>query len=68
MKVEFIFKILAVILLGGAAIFLWQQNWDGVFATVVLGICAYFISMRFQLKARVDLIKSQEKGSEDNSE
>ena len=64
MKLELIFKLLAVILVGVAAFFLWQKNWEGVFAAAVLGICAFFLSMRFQLKARLDKRKAEEEAQE----
>lgn len=48
-----IFQILAVILAGVAAYFLWADNWDGTFVAVVLAISSFFLSMRFQIKARL---------------
>lgn len=48
-----IFQILAVILAGIAAYFLWADNWDGTFIAVVLAISSFFLSMRFQIKARM---------------
>ena len=48
-----IFQILAVILAGFAAYFLWADNWDGTFIAVVLAISSFFLSMRFQIKARI---------------
>lgn len=53
MKPELIFKIVAAILMVIAAVFYYQQNWDAVFASVVVGICAFFLSIRFEAKARV---------------
>ena len=57
MKIVTIFRILAVALAAAAAIFLWRQNTDYAFAAGVLGICSYFLSMRFEMKARVDQYK-----------
>jgi len=54
MKVERVFQILAVILAGIAAYFLWMENKDGVFVSIVLAACSFFISIRFQAKARLD--------------
>ncbi len=51
---EKIFKIVAVILLGVAAFFLWRNNFDGVFISAVLGIVSFVLSYRFQLKERLD--------------
>lgn len=53
MKPELIFKIVAVILMGIAAVFYWQQNWDAAFASAVVGLCAFFLSIRFEAKSRV---------------
>ena len=52
MKIDTIFQILAVALAGAAAYFLWVGNKDGAFISVVLGCVAFFISIRFQAKAR----------------
>lgn len=55
-----IFQILAVILGGVAAYFLWSDNFDWAFAFVVFAICSYFIGMRFQIKARLEKRKALE--------
>ena len=52
MKIETIFQILAVAVAVAAAYFLWAGNKDGAFISVVLGCVAFFISIRFQAKAR----------------
>ena len=49
-----ILQILAVILVGIAAYFLWMENKDGVFVSAVLSACCLFLSIRFQAKARLD--------------
>lgn len=49
-----LFKIIAVILLGIAAIFLWRGNYDGVFVSAVLSSVSYFLSFRFEVKERLD--------------
>jgi Na+/H+-translocating membrane pyrophosphatase len=51
MKLEILFKILAVVLLGAAALLFWYHNTEEAFAAGVLSACAYFLGMRFQLKA-----------------
>lgn len=53
MNIARIFQILAVILLGVAAYFLWLGNRDGIFVSLVLSGCAFFLSMRFQIKERL---------------
>lgn len=52
MKAERIFQIVAVILAGIAAYFLWNENKDGAFISAVLGCVAFFLSVRFQVKER----------------
>ena len=46
---ERVFQIVAVILAGIAAYFLWSGNSDGAF---VAGCVAFFLSVRFQVKER----------------
>lgn len=48
-----IFQILAVILIGVAAYFLWSGNADGTFIAAVLGAVAFLLSVRFQVKGRL---------------
>ena len=52
MKADRIFQIIAVILAGIAAYFLWTKNNDGAFVSAVLGCVAFFLSIRFQVKQR----------------
>lgn len=47
------FQILAVILVSIAAYFFWMGNKDGVFVSLVLASCSFFVSVRFQSKARL---------------
>ena len=49
---ERIFQILAVILAGVAAFFLWNGNKDAAFVSIVLGCVAFFLSVRTQVKER----------------
>ncbi len=49
---ERLFQLLAVILAGVAAYFLWAGNYDGAFVSAVLGSVAFFLSVRFQVKER----------------
>ena len=52
MKIDTVFQILAVALAVAAAYFLWSGNKDGAFISVVLGCVSFFLSIRFQAKAR----------------
>lgn len=51
---ERLFQILAVILIGVAAFFLWKGNTDALFVTAVFGAVSFFLSVRFQVKERLD--------------
>ncbi|MEP6901479.1 MAG: hypothetical protein ABJA66_06990 [Actinomycetota bacterium] len=51
---ERLFQILAVILAGVAAYFLWKGNPDAGFVSVVFGAVSFFLSVRFQVKVRLD--------------
>ena len=46
------FKILAVILAGVAAYLLWTGDQDVGFATIVFACVSFFLSVRFEVKAR----------------
>jgi len=59
-----IFQIVAVILAGIAAYFLWMSNKDGVFVSIVLPACCIFLSFRFQAKARLDEHKAEQIAAE----
>jgi len=48
------FKILAVILAGVAAYFLWQGNGDRAFVAAVFGAVSFFLSVRVQVKRRLN--------------
>lgn len=52
MKTEHIFQLAAVIFGGITAYFIWDGNSDGVFVSAVLAAAAFFLSLRFQIKAR----------------
>jgi hypothetical protein len=47
-----IFQVLAVVLAGMAAYFLWVGNKDYGFVSVVLGAVSFFLSVRFEVKER----------------
>lgn len=63
MKLEIIFKILAVIFIGIAAFFLWWGSQDGTFVSAVFGCVCFFLSIRFQIvernKQRENQVKSE---------
>ena len=50
---ERIFQITAVILIGIAAFFLWKGNNDAMFISSVVGAVCFFLSVRFQVKERL---------------
>ncbi len=54
-----LFQILAVVLAGAAAYFLWMGMKDRAFAAIVLGCVAFFLSIRSQVKARNDARKAE---------
>ncbi len=68
------FQILAVILGGVAAYFLWQGNSrDYTFAAAVFAAVSFFISMRFQIKERLkgyeaERLEEEEKRREEEFE
>ncbi len=57
---ERFFQILAVILIGVAAYFLWRGNSDGTFVAAVLGAVAFFLSIRFQVKEKLKTREAKE--------
>jgi len=65
-----LFQILAVVLAGVAAFFFWQNNSDWAFAFGVLAICSFFLSIRYQYKARIQtrqdaaVVEDEEKSEE----
>ncbi len=57
---ERIFQILAVILIGVAAFFLWKGDNDAMFVSAVVGAVCFFLSVRFQVKERLKLRETDE--------
>ena len=51
---EIVFNMLAVALLGAAAYFYSVGDPDWLFASVVLGICSFFLGVRFRIKKRMN--------------
>lgn len=62
---EITFRILAVILAGIAAYFLWQKNGDGAFIAAVVGAVCFFISVRFQVRGRLNEREAERERRED---
>ena len=61
---ELTFKILAVILIGIAAFFLWQANYEALFISAILGAVCFFLNVRFEVGARVKERRESEKVEE----
>ncbi len=51
---ERIFQILAAILAGVALFFWWKGNNDAMFISTVVGAVCFFLSIRFQVKDRME--------------
>ena len=62
---ERFFQILAGLLIGVAAFFLWRGNNDGLFVAAVLGAVCFFLSVRFQVKERLRQ-REEERAKDDN--
>ncbi|MEQ1765525.1 MAG: hypothetical protein ABL984_20520 [Pyrinomonadaceae bacterium] len=67
MKIETGFQILAVVLAGAAAYFLYTGHRDGAFVAAAVGCCAFLLSLRFQVKAR-NKIRDAERQTEQDPE
>ena len=65
---ERFFQILAVILAGVAAYFLWQGTADRAFVTAVFGAVSFFLSVRFQVKGRLDQREAEREEEEKRRE
>jgi len=65
---EIFFKVLAVVLIGTSAVLFWQNEREYAFAAAVLSACAYFLSLRFQLKARAGAREAEKREQEDSSD
>ena len=60
---ERIFQILAVILIGVAAFFLWRGNTDAIFLSAAFGAICFFLSIRFQVKERLKQREEERSGN-----
>ena len=63
---ERIFQILAVILAGVAAFFMWNGRKDAAFVSVVLGCVSFFLSVRVQVKDRNRICDLERQKTEEN--
>ena len=54
MNYERLFQILAVFFGAVAAFFLWRGSTDAMFVAGVVGAACFFLSIRFQIKERLD--------------
>lgn len=68
MNLERIFQILAVILVGVAAFFLWKGSNDGVFVAAVAGAVCFFLSIRFQVRERLAAREAEKVRAADEQE
>jgi hypothetical protein len=48
-----LFRILIAIFMAAAGYFYWDSNRDGLFVSLVLAACCFFLGMRFTLKAKI---------------
>ncbi|MBK7394127.1 MAG: hypothetical protein IPI64_12660 [Chloracidobacterium sp.] len=60
MNWERTFQLLAVAFAGIAAFFYWRGNYDTMFVTAVIGAVAFFLSIRMQVKTRLDERRANE--------
>lgn len=65
---ERLFQILAVILAGIAVFFWWEGNIDGLFVSAVFGAVCFFLSIRFQVKERIEQRSAEEEEEEEETE
>ena len=67
MSFERISRIAAGGLLLVAAVLLWRNNHTGAFVTATLGVVAWFLSYRSQMRAKISIEPASE-GDEDINE
>jgi hypothetical protein len=64
-----VFRVMAAVLFGAAALLLWQQQPEYAFAAVILSVCSFFLAMRFEMKSRVsEIIAARQPGDEEEFE
>lgn len=54
MNLEKLFQLLSVVLFGVAAFFFWRGQNDAMFVAGVFGASSFFLSVRMQVKQRLD--------------
>jgi len=57
------FQILAVVFIGVAAYYFSRDDKDLAFVAGVLAACAFLLSIRFQIKRRVDVRRAAEENA-----
>ena len=65
---ERLFQLLAVVLAGVAAYFLWMGNSEYAFVAGVLGCVSFFLSVRTQAKSRNRIRESERQKELDREE
>ena len=65
---ERIFQILAAILAGVAAYFLWKGNNDAAFVSGVLACVSFFLGVRTQLKTRNRIREENDQRTSDDTD
>lgn len=68
MSWELAFQLLAVAFAAVAAFFLWRGSYDAMFVTAVIGAAAFFLSIRMQVKTRLDERRAKEAEAEEEPE
>ena len=58
------FQLLAVVLAGAAAYFLWTSQPEAAFVTVVLGVVAFFVGVRTDMKEQNRIHKAEREEAE----
>lgn len=66
--IERVWIIVAGLLVIRAAIFLWRNNLSAAFVTATLGVVAWFLSYRVQLRAKLAANERDESLVEDSDE
>jgi hypothetical protein len=61
---ERLFQLLAVVLAGVAAYFIFTGRPDAAFVTAVLGACAFFLAIRFPMKERNRIRRAEKEAAE----
>lgn len=68
MKLDLLFKILAVVFVAVAAYFLWQGNRDSLFVSAVLAAVSFFLSIRFTFSENKKQRQAEYQSNDENNE